>query len=50
MTLVDAQMTLNGYREELHGLVAEYGWRLAELEMVIGRELPVGTELELEGS
>jgi outer membrane protein, heavy metal efflux system len=40
MTLLDAQMTLNQYRQELYALLAEYG-RVAELEMVIGRELPV---------
>jgi outer membrane protein, heavy metal efflux system len=40
MTLVDAQMTLNTYSQELHTLFAEYGRGIAELEMVIGRELP----------
>ena len=40
MTLVDAQMTLNGYEQELHLLQAEYGQLIAELEMTIGRELP----------
>lgn len=39
MTLVDAQMTLNTYAQELHALTAGYGWRVAELEMVVGREL-----------
>lgn len=40
MTLVDAQMTLNQYRQELYALLAEYGRMVAELEMTIGRELP----------
>jgi outer membrane protein, heavy metal efflux system len=40
MTLLDAQMTVNEYSQELYALLAEYGWRVAELEMVIGRELP----------
>ena len=40
MTLVDAQMTLNEYRQEQYALLAEYGSLIAELEMAIGRELP----------
>lgn len=48
MTLVDAQMTVNEYRQELAGLVAEYGSRIAELEMTIGRALPVATALLVE--
>lgn len=40
MTLVDAQMTVNEYEQELYALLAEYGRSVAELEMVIGRELP----------
>lgn len=40
MTLVDAQMTVNEYEQELYGLLAEYGRSVAELEMTIGRELP----------
>ena len=40
MTLVDAQMMANRYNEELYALLGEYGWRTAELEMVLGRELP----------
>jgi outer membrane protein, heavy metal efflux system len=43
MTLVDAQMTVNRYSQELYALLAEYGWRTAELEMVVGRELPTTT-------
>jgi outer membrane protein, heavy metal efflux system len=41
LTLVDAQMTLNEYQQELYALLAEYGSMLAELEMVVGREMPV---------
>ena len=41
MTLVDAQMTLNEYRQEQYTLLAEYGSLIAELEMTIGRELPL---------
>jgi outer membrane protein, heavy metal efflux system len=40
MTLVDAQMTPERYSQELYALLAEYGCRIAELEMVLGRELP----------
>lgn len=40
MTLVDAQMTVNEYEQELYALMAEYGRSVAELEMTIGRELP----------
>jgi outer membrane protein, heavy metal efflux system len=43
MTLVDAQMTLNQYNQELYALLAEYGRMIAELEMTIGRELPPTT-------
>jgi outer membrane protein, heavy metal efflux system len=43
MTLVDAQMTLNQYSQELHALLAEYGRLVAELEMNVGRELPLST-------
>lgn len=39
MTLLDAQMTVNTYRQELAKLEAAYGTSLAELEMTIGREL-----------
>jgi len=39
MTLLDNQMTLNRYQQELYALVAEQGKALAELEMLIGREL-----------
>jgi outer membrane protein, heavy metal efflux system len=40
MTLLDAQMTVNEYRQELYALLAEYGRMVAELEMTVGRELP----------
>ena len=40
MTLVDAQMDVNAYEQELHSLLADYGRFLAELEMTIGRALP----------
>jgi outer membrane protein, heavy metal efflux system len=43
MTMLDAQMTTNEYRQELYALLAEYGAMIAELEMTIGRELPVTT-------
>ena len=39
MTLLDNQMTVNRYQQELFGLEAEQGTALAELEMLIGREL-----------
>jgi outer membrane protein TolC len=48
MTLVDAQMTVNRYRQELHALVAEYGAAIAELEMTVGRTLPVTTRFSVE--
>ena len=40
MTLVDAQMTVNTYEQELITLLADYGRFIAELEATIGRELP----------
>jgi outer membrane protein, heavy metal efflux system len=46
MTLVDAQMTLNTYTQELYALTAEYGWKIAELEMVVGREVPADLSVE----
>ena len=39
MTLLDNQMTLNRYQQELFVLVSEQGKAVAELEMLIGREL-----------
>jgi hypothetical protein len=41
MTLVDARMTVNRYEQELYALLADYGRALAELEMTVGRELPI---------
>jgi outer membrane protein TolC len=38
-TLLDNQMTVNRYRQELYQLNAEQGQALAELEMLLGREL-----------
>lgn len=49
MTLVDAQMTANQYRQELAALLAQYGADVAELEMTIGRELPGTASLKAEG-
>lgn len=39
MTLLDNQMTVNKYRQELSGLQAEEGQAWAELEMLTGSEL-----------
>ncbi len=39
MTLLDNQMTVNQYRQDLYQLEAEQGTALAELEMLLGREL-----------
>ena len=39
MTLLDDQMTVNRYRQDLIALDAERGTALAELEMLLGREL-----------
>ena len=49
MTLVDAQMTANTYKQELAVLTAEYGSDIVELEMTIGRELPAAAPLRVEG-
>jgi outer membrane protein, heavy metal efflux system len=40
MTLLDAQTTQNGFRQELYALLADYGRLVAELEAAVGRELP----------
>jgi outer membrane protein TolC len=48
MTLVDAQMTVNEYREEQHALFAEYGRLIAELEMTVGREIPLSNPTLVE--
>jgi outer membrane protein TolC len=39
MTLLDNQMTVNRYRQELIKLDAEQGKAIAEMEMLLGREL-----------
>ena len=39
MTLLDDQMTVNKYRQELSALEADEGKAWAELEMLTGREL-----------
>jgi outer membrane protein TolC len=46
MTLLDNQMTVNRYREELIALDAEQGKVIAEMEMLLGRELfnPAGLQ------
>lgn len=45
LTLVDARMTVNQYEQEYHALLADYGMGVAELEAVVGRELPAGPPL-----
>jgi outer membrane protein, heavy metal efflux system len=50
MTLLDAQMSLNTYAQELHALEAEYGWRIAELEMTVGRVLTTVSVTAREGA
>jgi hypothetical protein len=49
MTLIDAQMTVNRYQEELHSLLARHGSLVAELEMTVGRELPTSPHTPGEG-
>jgi outer membrane protein TolC len=49
MTLVDAQMGVNDFEQQIHELLAEYGTMIAELEMAIGGELPVGADAIEEG-
>jgi outer membrane protein TolC len=39
MTLLDDQMTVNTYRQELFALEADEGRAWAELEMLVGQEL-----------
>ena len=48
MTLVDAQMAVNRFEGEYFGLLASYGTSIAQLEMTIGRDLPVTDELLVE--
>jgi cobalt-zinc-cadmium efflux system outer membrane protein len=50
MTLVDAQVAVNKYKQELAALQADYGAGIAELEMTIGRELPLAAALTAEGN
>jgi outer membrane protein TolC len=50
MTLVDAQMTVNQYRQELFALLSDYGQLMAELEMAVGRELPSTPDTLAEAS
>ncbi len=48
MTLLDAQMTANRYKQELYTMVADYGRAVASLETTVGRELPAATNLMAE--
>jgi outer membrane protein TolC len=50
MTLVDAQLAVNKYKQELAALQADYGAGIAELEMTMGRELPFTAALTAEGN
>jgi len=47
-TLVDAQLSVNQYRQEQTQLLADYGTLLAELEMTIGRPIPAGGDFITE--
>ncbi|NJD19116.1 MAG: TolC family protein [Gemmatimonadetes bacterium] len=44
MTLVDAQMGVNGFQQELDRLTADHGKALASLEAAVGRALPPTAE------
>jgi outer membrane protein TolC len=48
MTVVDARMAVNEFEQDLHELVAQYGAGITELEMNIGRELPVVDAIDTE--
>lgn len=48
LTLIDAQTSKQEYERELHALVAEYGATIAELELTLGRELPVTGDILAE--
>ncbi|HYO48065.1 MAG TPA: TolC family protein [Gemmatimonadota bacterium] len=48
MTLVDARMTVNRYEQEYYELLADYGVGVAELETVVGREMPVTPHMLVE--
>jgi len=50
MTLVDAQIALNRFQGEYFALLASYGTSIAQLEMTIGRDLPVTDALFVEVS
>ena len=48
MTVVDARMAVNEFEQEMHQLIAQYGAGITELEMNIGRELPVVDAIDTE--
>lgn len=48
LTLVDAQTTRNRFEQEYYQLLARYGTDVAELEMAVGRELPMAPALLAE--
>lgn len=48
LTLVDAQTTRNRFEQEYYQLLARYGTDIAELEMAVGRELPMAPALLAE--
>ena len=48
MTLVDARMTVNRYEQEYYELLADYGMGVAELETVVGREMPAAARRMVE--
>ena len=48
MTVVDAQMAVNEFEQEVHELIADYGTAIGELEMNIGRDLPVTDAIDTE--
>ena len=48
MTLVDARMTVNRYEQEYYELLADYGVGVAEIETVVGREMPATAQLLVE--
>ena len=48
MTLVDARMAVNEFEQDVHELIAEYGSGISELEMTIGREIPLADAMDME--
>ena len=48
MALIDAQMEVNRFEGEYFDLLASYGTAVAQLEMTIGRDLPVNGDFILE--